>query len=183
MSSPSFTRCFLVREPCFGLPCLLFALLFATVLALLALLDKFQRICLRLFRCFFVASPSFTGMVFPSLFFAAVLATSFLAFHWHGASFSGSHVLGCRVCFSACFLQPCWQCRFTVAKNTPKSRHGSPKHGSRTGKHHASEGRRSHKEAPKKSLTSETFPKELRRRWRLFRRFFVAFCGFWQCRF
>jgi len=49
----------------------------------------------------------------------------------------------------------------TVTKNTPKSRHGSPKHGSRTGKHHASEGRRSHKEAPKKSLTSETFPKEL----------------------
>ena len=40
----------------------------------------------------------------------------------------------------------------TAAKNTPKSRHGSPKHGSQTGKHHASEGRRSYKESPKKCL-------------------------------
>ena len=44
----------------------------------------------------------------------------------------------------------------TVAKKRAEIKHGSPKHGSRTGKHHASasEGQRSHKGAPKKTLTS-----------------------------
>ena len=55
-------------------------------------------------------------------------------------------------------LKPFRKSASTVAKNTPKSRHGSPKHCTRTRKHHASEGRRSHEEALEKSLT---LPKEL----------------------
>ena len=150
VASPSFTgMVFPLQEPCFGLPCLLyFSVFFAAVLAtsLLAHLEKLQRIRLRLFRRFFVASPSFTGNVLPcpgALFCAtvsafqrvlgkragnvvsscfgkvsdetlgllSVLLCGFSVLHWHGVSLSGSHALGCRVCFP-CFLQTCWQRRF-----------------------------------------------------------------------
>jgi hypothetical protein len=45
VSSFSLAWCFLLREPCFGLPCLLFSVFFAAVLAMsfLALLEGFQR--------------------------------------------------------------------------------------------------------------------------------------------
>ena len=146
---PSLVWCFLSKSRVLGCRvCSISACFFAAVLAtsLLAHLEKLQRIRLRLFRRFFVASPSFTGNVLPcpgALFCAtvsafqrvlgkragnvvsscfgkvsdetlgllSVLLCGFSVLHWHGVSLSGSHALGCRVCFP-CFLQTCWQRRF-----------------------------------------------------------------------
>ena len=61
------------------------------------------------FNAFFVASvniaSNFSRKVSEETLgtFSALLC-GFSVLHWHGVSLSGSHVLGCRVCFSVCFF-------------------------------------------------------------------------------
>ena len=75
---PSLAWCFPVREPCFGLPCLLFGVFFATVLAMsfLALLESFTSLWLlrpSLVWCFPVREPCFElpCLLYFSVFFCS----------------------------------------------------------------------------------------------------------------
>ena len=101
---PSPAWCFPVQEPCFGLPCLLSCFCNRAGNGASSSFGRVSKETLGSFSALLCGFSVLHWHGVSQLFFAAMLAKSFLAFHCHGVSLSGSHVLGYRVCFSACFF-------------------------------------------------------------------------------